>query len=249
MLLLLVFICEDAIVNPWSKIAIKGIISILVLMFVGGLRATDLTSNEESRKKVQHIYKLSSRMSSGTHYTHDNPTPIMPVLDSDEDNATTVHALDEIDRNELVEDETKDPPASIKSKLIVQYKVKRPLQLMAKWADFIMDSGCTAHVISSPNSLYDLRTSRSDRQMGRIQGCIAGSLVKINGFGTLFPLGNVLVAPYISNNLISVPQLTKDGFTIVITEKKMHSNQAHRYRGCDTNWVQKRWAIYMLSSL
>ena len=41
MLLLLVFICEDAIVNPWSKLAIRGIVSLLVIMFVGGLRPSD----------------------------------------------------------------------------------------------------------------------------------------------------------------------------------------------------------------
>jgi hypothetical protein len=42
--------------------------------------------------------------------------------------------------------------------------------------------------------------------------------VKLIGVGTLSPLGNVLVALFIANNLISIPQLTKDGFTIVITE-------------------------------
>jgi len=39
------------------------------------------------------------------------------------------------------------------------------------------------------------------------------------GVGFLFPLGHVLVAPDIANNLISISQPTKDGFTIVITER------------------------------
>ena len=179
-----------------------------------------LPGDIESKKKLQHIYELSSKMSADQQYTDDNIQPILPVLDSDEDSVNTIHNFDDINKIQPTADESMDPPTIARTALVVQHKVKRPLQLMAKWADFIMDSGCTAHVIGSPAALYNLRTSRSDRQMGRIQGCIAGASVKINGFGTLFPLGNVLVAPFIANNLISVPQLTKDGFTIVITENR-----------------------------
>jgi len=78
--------------------------------------------------------------------------------------------------------------------------------------------GCTTHVTSYAETLYELLLSRPDREMGRIQGCVAGSAVKITGYGNLPNIGDILVAPFIANNLLSIPQLTVDGFTIAIFE-------------------------------
>jgi len=84
-----------------------------------------------------------------------------------------------------------------------------------------MDSGCTAHVPGNPAAIYDLRIARTDREIGRIQGCVPGPAVKITGVGTLSPLGKVLFAMFIANNFISISQLTREGFTIVITGKEV----------------------------
>jgi len=77
-----VFIYEDAIVYSWSKLAIRDIISVLVLMFECGLRVTDLSGDEESKKMLQYIYELSSRMTAENQSTDDNPTVTLPALDT-----------------------------------------------------------------------------------------------------------------------------------------------------------------------
>jgi len=220
MLLLLIFICEDAITALWQKIAVRSIISILVLMFVGTIRnpMSTNTKDEESRKKLQFINELSNSINLEQNDANNSNTMIMPTLDSDEDDDTTSF-VGMITERTIPTPETIPVIPNIPITKEQQTNISTPVRRMGKFSTFIMDSGCTAHVTNDPGILHEVRLSRSDREMGRIQGCVAGSAVKINGYGNLPNIGNVLIAPFIANNLLSIPQLTIDGFTIAITEK------------------------------
>jgi len=203
-ILLLIFISEEAVTMPHYKMAIRSIISILVLFLISGLKQPEKQDVDDTRLKLQYINELSSRVTQEIQKKQVAPEMIIPNLDDADVLDLPVPTAISSERYSTSQETSATSSAT---QATSPREKKRPLQLKLKFIDFIMDRGCTTHVTNDMTALYHLRLSRADRQMGRIEGCVRGTGVRINGIGTLNPLGDVLVAPYIAQNLISISQL------------------------------------------
>ena len=85
-------------------------------------------------------------------------------------------------------------------------------QQVTRLAKFYIDSGCSHHVVNDKSLLTTFVNPCPNYTMGKINGCTTNSRAKIMGYGSIEPLGNVLYAPQVIANLISVSQLTDNGF-------------------------------------
>jgi len=65
-MLLLIFVCEEAVTLPYYKLGIRSIISILVLLLIGGLRSDNRQRDDNSKQKLQLINELSAGVSNVT---------------------------------------------------------------------------------------------------------------------------------------------------------------------------------------
>jgi len=63
--------------------------------------------------------------------------------------------------------------------------------------------------------------------MGKINGFTNYSEAKILGYGSMEPLGNALYAPQVIANLISVSQLTDNGFEVRILGDRCISTKSN----------------------
>ena len=84
----------------------------------------------------------------------------------------------------------------------------------SRLADFLLDSGCGAHVVNDISLLDNVVYRRSNQILGRVTGSIANVSIKIEAVGTIPTLGKVLYAPFLTHNLISVGALTNDNFSL-----------------------------------
>ena len=84
----------------------------------------------------------------------------------------------------------------------------------SRLADFLLDSGCGAHVVNDISLLDNVVYRRSNQILGRVTGSIANVSIKIEAVGTIPTLGKVLYAPFLTHNLISVGALTNDNFSV-----------------------------------
>jgi len=89
---------------------------------------------------------------------------------------------------------------------------------MTKWnlrgATFIIDSGCTHHVVNELSLLGDIVFASKGMSIGTMRGCLHGAYVKITAWETIPLLGRVLYAQYITHNIISVSLLDAAGFKV-----------------------------------
>jgi len=89
-----------------------------------------------------------------------------------------------------------------------------------KRAKFVIDSGCTHHVVNDLSLLSDVVFASKGKSMGTMKGCLHGTYVKITAWGTIPLLGRVLYAQHIEHNIISVAPLDAAGFTTKISSGK-----------------------------
>jgi len=80
-------------------------------------------------------------------------------------------------------------------------------------ATFIIDSGCTHHVVNDLTLLTDVVFASKGKSMGTMKGCLHGTYAKITAWGTIPLLGKVLYAQHIEHNIISVSLQDSAGFT------------------------------------
>jgi len=195
---MLIFVCEEAVTMPLYKLAIRSIISVLVFFLICGLKRSEKPDGDETKLGLQYIIELSSRITQETIEELEVPEMIFPDLDNFEVLEVPVTTPIFGDRHLTIQETFTESPAKEPT---TRREKKRPIQIKVNYIDFIMDSGCTTHVTNDMSGLYDIRLSRADRKMGRIEGCVRGTGVRIHGIGTLQPLGDVLVAPFIAQNL------------------------------------------------
>ena len=68
-------------------------------------------------------------------------------------------------------------------------------------ADFLLDSGCGAHVVNDVSLLDNVVYRRSNQILGRVTGSIANVSIKIEAVGTIPTLARVLYAPFLTISL------------------------------------------------
>ena len=90
---------------------------------------------------------------------------------------------------------------------------------------FIIDSGCSHHVTNDIIILDNVVHCGNVSDLGRISGCVPGTSVRVQGYGTIPGLGKVLFAPHITRNLISVAQLDDDDFEVIFKRNKCTANK------------------------
>ena len=89
-MLLLIFVCEEAITLPHYKLFVRAIFSVLALLLIGGLRSDNSRENVDSRQKLQLINELSSKVASVTQEPPEDPAVIMPILNDSDDSDDSV---------------------------------------------------------------------------------------------------------------------------------------------------------------
>jgi len=212
---IMLFVIELVLPTQWSKILVRIVSTVTVICLSQGIINTRRKEDKDATRRLKMINEMSCISPEVAEF-------IVPNLTSNEDIATTSHAhsLLSNERTELManmdESNIDDSSSSSTTKEFrprtLTYEAKGVSK--RKTATFIMDSGCTKHVVNDSSILYDLTNKHASKEMGRITGCVGGSSVRVTGYGMLQPLGRVLIAPFISNNIISVSQLALNGFQV-----------------------------------
>ena len=108
---------------------------------------------------------------------------------------------------------------------VIYFAEAHKLELNVEW---VIDSGCTQHTCNNANAFTEMSYKRTPITLAD------GTTIMTSGRGTVGEFTNVNYVPEFKHNLLSVNQLTLQGYTVVFTTDNdvvVHSDEGEQHLG------------------